>query len=112
MDFRIRRVRIGDYKEVYRILKPIIESGFYTVHDNSITEEKEREFISSFPDSGIFYVAEINEGSKLLGFQILERFAQYTHAFDHVGVIATYVDLNERGRRVGTILSEGLLKKL
>jgi L-amino acid N-acyltransferase YncA len=42
----------------------------------------------------------------LLGFQVVEPFATYTHAFDHVGVIGTFVDLAWRRQGIGARLAE------
>jgi len=41
---------------------------------------------------------------KILGFQSMEPFATYTHAFDHVGVLGTYVDLKYRRQGIGKSL--------
>ena len=51
-------------------------------------------------------MAEDSRGRRAVGFQTLEPYATYTHAFDHVGVIATFVDLGCRRRGVGRRLSE------
>jgi len=37
---------------------------------------------------------------KIVGFQSMEPFAAYTHVFDHVGVLGTYVDLSYRRQGV------------
>ena len=42
----------------------------------------------------------------MIGFQSLEPFAAYTHAFDHVAVIGTCVKLSLRGQGIGTQLAE------
>lgn len=39
------------------------------------------------------------DDNAVVGFQSMSPFATYTHAFDHVGVVGTYVDL--RARRQG-----------
>lgn len=48
----------------------------------------------------MFQVAT-NEAGKVLGFQNVEPFASYTKAFDHVGIIGTFVDADSRGQGVG-----------
>jgi len=68
--------------------------------------EAEREFIRGFPPRGIFHVAEDPQDRRVLGFQTLEPFAAYTRAFDHIGVIATFVDLAHRRRGMGRRLSD------
>jgi L-amino acid N-acyltransferase YncA len=84
---------------------PIIESGVYSALDTPFTVEAEREFIRNFPRRGVFQMAEDPRDHKAVGFQTLEPYATYTHAFDHVGVIATFVDLACRRRGVGGRLS-------
>jgi L-amino acid N-acyltransferase YncA len=44
----------------------------------------------------VFHVAICDREQKVVGFQSMEPFAAYTHAFDHVGVLGTYVDLSYR----------------
>ena len=101
MDVLIREARPGDAERIVAILNPAIESGKYTVLDTPVTVDGEREFIFEFPARGIFHVAQDRQMSRLLGFQTLEPFATYTHAFDHVAVIATWVDLEHRRRGIG-----------
>lgn len=106
MDFLIREVRPDDAEVIANILNPIIQSGQYSALDTPFTVEAEREFISNFPERGVFHVAEDSRDHRAVGFQNLEPYATYTHAFDHVGVIATYVDLGCRRRGVGRRLAE------
>ncbi|MBN1812844.1 MAG: GNAT family N-acetyltransferase [Anaerolineae bacterium] len=106
MDWLIRKVRPEDAEAIIIILNPIIESGAYTVLDTPLSATFEREYITSFPDRGVFYVAERRRDHTILGLQSIEPFATYTHAFDHVGVIGTFVDLSHRRQGVGTHLSK------
>ena len=91
MDLTIREARPDDAEGVVQVLNPIIETGKYTVLDTPVTADFEREFIENFPQSGVFHLAESNQDRKIAGFQTVERFAAYTRAFDHVGIIATYI---------------------
>jgi L-amino acid N-acyltransferase YncA len=94
MDLLIRNVRIEDAPEIVRIFNPIIAAGSYTVVDTLLTIEEERAYIEALPHRAIFHVAERRTDHALAGFQSLEPFpTTYTHAFDHVGVIGTWVDL-------------------
>ena len=43
-------------------------------------------------------------GDAIVGFQSMEPFATYTHAFDHVGVLGTYVELSRRRMGIGSAL--------
>lgn len=93
MDLLFREARPDDAEAIVSILNPIIEARTFTAFDTPFTVEGEREYISTFPARGVFLVAVRQSDSKLAGFQSLEPFASYTHAFDHVGVLATYVSL-------------------
>jgi L-amino acid N-acyltransferase YncA len=88
----IRPAVPDDAESIARILNPIIASRRFTVLDTEMTIEGERAFIQAFPARGIFHVAEAPDNRRILGFQNVEPFASYTAAFDHVGVIGTYVD--------------------
>ena len=101
MDLLVRSATPDDAGAIVGILNPIIEAGTYTVLDAPFTVEAEREYILDFPPRGIFHVALRRGDQKLLGFQSLEPFANYTHAFDHVAVLGTYVDLSYRRQGIG-----------
>ncbi len=100
MEILVRSAQPEDAAAIAVIFNPIIESGKYTVFDAPFTIEAEREYITNFPARGIFHVAIRQTDNKIVGFQSMEPFATYTHAFDHVGVIGTYVDLAERGQGI------------
>ena len=100
----IREVRSDDAEAIARILNPIIAAGIYTAFDTPLTSDAEREYIEKFPARGVFLVAVRQTDHHVVGFQSMEPFASYTHAFDHVGVLGTYVDLDQRRRGVATRL--------
>jgi L-amino acid N-acyltransferase YncA len=104
MDIVVREAQPDDAEMLVAVLNPAIESGRYTVLDRPFTAAEEREFIRQFPRRGILHVAEDRLSRRLVGFQTLEPFATYTHAFDHVAVIATCVDLDHRRQGIGTQL--------
>jgi len=104
MDFLVREAKPDDAEAIVGILNPIIEAGVYTVFDTSFTVEAERACILNFPQRGIFHVAECRQDKKIVGFQSMEPFATYTHAFDHVGVLGTYVDLAMRRQGIASCL--------
>jgi L-amino acid N-acyltransferase YncA len=106
MDLLIRKVRLDDAEAIVSILNPIIETGLYTVLDTPLTVEAERDFIASFPQRGIFHVAERRQRRTVVAFQTIEPFAGYTRAFDHVAVMGTFVDLSERRQGIGARLSQ------
>ncbi len=104
MNLLIREVRPADAEAIVGIFNPIIEAGDYTVFDTVFTVEAEREYITNFPRRGIFHVAVRQDDQKVIGFQSMEPFATYTRAFDHVGVMGTYVDLSLRRQGIAANL--------
>ena len=52
--------------------------------------------MEDFQDRGIWKVAVREPYRTIVGFQVLEPYASYTRAFDHVGILGTYVDLDLR----------------
>ena len=102
----IREARPEDAEEIVRILNAIVEARLYTVFDTPFTVQAEREYISSFPERGVFHVAVRPSDGALVGLQSMEPFATYTHAFDHVGVLGTYVDLECRRQGIAKLLFE------
>jgi L-amino acid N-acyltransferase YncA len=105
----IRAVGIEDAEEIAAILNPIIVARCYTALDTPVTVEHEREFIRSFPRRGIFLAAVDTTSNRIVGFQDVSPFADFTHAFDHVGIIGTYVDLERRREGVATQLFSSTL---
>ncbi|MEO9275185.1 hypothetical protein ABFY09_09990 [Marinomonas sp. 5E14-1] len=108
----IRAVIPSDAEGVANLLNPIIEEGRYTVLDTTFTTVQERAFIEAFPARGVFNVAVLDDDSTVVGFQNIEPFASYTKAFDHVGVIGTFVivTIEAEGWRSGCL--NRLLKTL
>ena len=100
----IRDARIEDAEGIAAILNPIIAARCYTALDTPVTVEQEREFIRTFPPRGIFVVAVNTTSNRIVGFQDVSPFADFTRAFDHVGVIGTYVDLELRRQGIATRL--------
>jgi L-amino acid N-acyltransferase YncA len=96
MELAIRDVRPDDAEAVLRILNPIIEARIYTALHQPFTVAEERAFIANAPPRRIWKAAVRSDHGGMLGFQILEPFAAYTAAFDHVATIGTFVDLGLR----------------
>lgn len=103
MDLIIREARVDDAGAILDVLNPIIASGT-VAFDAALSEADERGYIAGFPARGVFLVALRCDDGRLVGFQSTEPFAAYTHAFDHVGVIGTYVAAACRRRQVATRL--------
>jgi L-amino acid N-acyltransferase YncA len=86
------------------ILIPIIAARCYTALDTPVTVEEERQFIRNFPARGIFLVAFDTQSNRVVGLQDVSPFGDFTRAFDHVGVIGTYVDLDRRRQGIASRL--------
>jgi L-amino acid N-acyltransferase YncA len=105
----IRPAVVGDASGIVNVVNPIIEAGAYTAFDTPFSVEGEQRYIETLPPRGIFHVAV--SGETIVGFQSMEPFATYTHAFDHVGVMGTYVDLSCRRTGIGSALFEATLEE-
>ena len=103
MEVLVRDARLEDAAAIVGILNPIIAAGVYTVFDTPFTVEAEEAYLKGFPARGIFHVA-VDAAGRVVGFQSMEPFATYTHAFDHVGTLGTYVDLAARRQGIATAL--------
>ena len=110
MSLTIREVAVEDAQGIIDVLNPIIIEARYTILDQIFTVDEEKGFIESFPKRGVFSVAVNETTNQLLGFQNVEPFATYTKAFDHVGIIGTYVDANSRGQGVAKQLFDYTFK--
>ncbi|OMO20686.1 GNAT family N-acetyltransferase [Vibrio lentus] len=110
MRLTIREVTAEDAQGIIDVLNPIIIEARYTILDQTFTVDEEKAFIESFPERGVFSVAVNEATSQLLGFQNVEPFATYTKAFDHVGIIGTYVDANSRGQGIAKQLFDYTFK--
>ena len=104
MTIAIRDVQLEDAGAIVGILNPIIEARLFTTLDAPLTVDAERAFIRTFPARGVFLVACEASGGAVVGLQTVSPFADFTHAFDHVGVIGTFVDLSLRRKGIGAQL--------
>jgi len=104
MELLIRDAEADDAEAITRILNPIIEARLYTAFDTVFGVDVERAYIANLSQRGIWKVAVQPSDHRLVGFQIVEPFATYTRAFDHVGTIGTYVDLASRRQGIATRL--------
>ena len=95
-DLLIRDATPGDAEAIVAILNPIIAARVYTVFDAPFTPEAERDYLTRFPARGIWKVAVRHADRRLVGFQVMEPYGPYTRAFEHVGTLGTYVDLDMR----------------
>ena len=96
MELSIRDVEPADAAGLVRVLNPIIEARCYTVLDTPVNVETERDYVIDFSERGVWKVAVRHPDQAIVGFQVLEPYGPYTRAFDHVGTLGTYVDLDLR----------------
>ncbi len=104
MDVTIRDVVPSDAERIVGILNPIIAARVYSAFDTPFSPEAERDYITRFPSRGVWKVALHCSDGRIVGFQNLEPFGPYTRAFDHVGTLGTYVDLEQRRQGVAKAL--------
>jgi L-amino acid N-acyltransferase YncA len=100
----IRDARVEDAEDMVAILNPIITARSYTALDTPLSVESQREFIRSFAPQGVFHVAVDATSNRVVGLQDVSPFGDFTHAFDHVGVIGTFVDLSRRRQGIASQL--------
>lgn len=106
IDLKVREANLEDAEAIVGILNPIIAAGVYTAFDTPFTVEAEREYIRNLHPRAVLHVAESHKDPTIVGFQIMEPFATYTHAFDHVATLGTYVQLQSRRQGIATQLFE------
>ena len=104
MDLTVRDVNPADAEAIVRILNPIIAARAFTAFDRPFSVADERAYIERFPSRGVWKVAERQADRQVVGFQVLEPFGPYTTAFDHVGTLGTYVDLEQRRQGIARAL--------
>jgi L-amino acid N-acyltransferase YncA len=100
----IRDARVEDAEDMVAILNPIIAARTYTALDTPFSVEQQRDFIRTFPEQGVFHVAVDTTSGLVVGLQDVSPFGDFTHAFDHVGVIGTFVDLTRRRQGIAAHL--------
>jgi L-amino acid N-acyltransferase YncA len=100
----VRDALVEDAEDMVAILNPIIAARAYTALDTPFSVEQQRDFIRTFPEQGVFHVAVDTTSRRVVGLQDVSPFGDFTHAFDHVGVIGTFVDLTRRREGIATRL--------
>ena len=106
MKLTIRMVQTTDAQGILDIINPIIEDGCYTVLDQPFTLQQEVDFIDGFDERGVFNIGIDESRGVIVGFQNVEPFAAFTSAFDHVGIIGTFVSRNYRRKGLASQLFE------
>jgi L-amino acid N-acyltransferase YncA len=104
MELVIRDATPADAAGIVAVFNPIIEARSFTMFDTPFSIEGERSYIEGLTSRDIFHVAVRTSDDAIVGFQSMSPFATYTHAFDHVGVIGTYVELGHRRQGIAKSL--------
>jgi L-amino acid N-acyltransferase YncA len=101
-NYLIRDVREEDAEGIVALLTPIIEAGQYTIME-SISLEKQLEFIKNFPMRGVFLVAAHKDTGSIDGLQSIEPLT--TKANQHIAEVSTFVSLALPRTKIGQSLS-------
>lgn len=104
MDISIRKATVQDAEEISNIWTVICSERIYSAVNKPFTPQQERKYISSLSDREGIFVAEV-EG-QIIGFQSLDKWAEYSDSFDHVGVIGTFVLPEWRKKNIGYKLAQ------
>jgi L-amino acid N-acyltransferase YncA len=104
MNLLIRAAQPEDAEAIGDVLNPIIKTGAYTALTAPFSVEAIREFILTLPQRAIFHVAVNCDQQKIVGHQDVQPFSTFTPAFDHVGMIGTFVDLAYRRQGISSQL--------
>jgi L-amino acid N-acyltransferase YncA len=104
MNFTIRPVQASDATTISEMLNAIIATGKYTILE-PVTPEIQLEFIRTFPERGVFLVAEA-KGGQILGLQDVSPTSIWSNAMRHLGDIATFVAMDAQGQGVGRVLTQ------
>jgi dephospho-CoA kinase len=86
---RIRPARLDDAEGIAAVLNTVVRDGNLSTIDRTFTPAQERAFLRRLPARSRLLVAEF--GNIIAGFQVIEPYAGYTGAMNHVATLGTYV---------------------
>lgn len=92
-------VALSQAEGIAAVLNSVVREGGHTVIDRTFTPDQERGFLRGLPARSRLALAKL--GSIVVGFQVMEPYATYTAAMDHVASLGTYVVAPVRGRGIG-----------
>ncbi len=104
MEIAIRKASVQDAKEISSIWSVICSERKYSAVSKPFTPEQEQEYISSLSNREGIFVAE--RKGQVIGFQSLDKWAEYSDTFAHVGVVGTFMLPEWRMRKIGRQLAE------
>jgi L-amino acid N-acyltransferase YncA len=100
----VRPGGVADAAVFCRILNRIILTGRFSLLETPFTVKDERRFLRDLPRPHVVSAAEA--GGRVVGFQVVEPLIPGIPSFAHVATTGIWVDLDHRGRGVGTALSQ------
>lgn len=106
MPLLIRQAKFDDAAEMVALLNPIINHGGFSIMDAVCTLQEQQEFISTFPERGVFHVAVWEQEQRIVGMQDVMPLSINEPAVQHIGVISTFVAIDYWGKRIGHALTE------
>jgi len=104
MKITIRRATTEEAEDLSAIWKVVCAERIYTAVNHPFTPEQERAYIASLSDREGIFVAEVDD--RIVGFQSLDHWADYTDSFDHVGVMGTIILPEWRRQGIGHRLAQ------
>jgi dephospho-CoA kinase len=96
---RMRPGLLADAEGIAAVLNAVVHERDRSVIDRTFTPAQERSFLRRLPARSRLTVAEV--GNVVAGFQVLEPYALYTGAMNHVATVGTYVAAAVRGAGLG-----------
>ena len=109
VEYFVRPVTEADAASIVELLNPIIQSGIYTVMDESFSVTDQLDFIRNFPPRGIYHIAMDTDSQKALGIQDVLPIST-SDVFRHVGEISTFVSLDSQMQGIGRGLCRATFK--
>ena len=104
MEIHIHRATPDDAEAISAIWEVICAERVHSAVNRPFTPEQVRQYLTSLSDREGVFVAEA--GDEIVGFQSLDRWAQYTDSFDHVATVGTFVLPDWRGKGIGRRLAQ------
>ena len=107
LPFPLPEVRLAvpeDAEGIAAVLNAVVREGGRTAIDRTYTPAQERLFLKGLPARAFLVLAKL--GAIVAGFQVVEPYAAYTGAMDHVATVGTYVVAPARRHGVGDALSK------
>jgi dephospho-CoA kinase len=106
---QVRMAGPADAEGIAAVLNAVVREGGRTAIDRTYTPAQERAFLKRLPERTLLATAEL--GAVVVGFQIVEPYAAYTGAMDHVATIGTYVAGPARCHGVAATMSAYMLEQ-